>query len=411
MIRKLQYKFIGISTVAILIVMAALLILVNRMFYRNAVSEIYYALEFIAENDGELPEDFTTRMIHKYGDMTVELRYQLRYFSVWIGNDGTTIESVNLEHIYAVSEKEAGEFAKKALSLGRERGRMKGEDASYCYLVTDRDNMKLVVFMDYSRDLHTVEELRRFSIWFSLVCLGFFLIVISALSRRAIKPVIRNIENQKQFITNAGHELKTPLAIISANTEVLEMMEGENEWTRSTMNQVQRLSGLVNNLITLAKMGELEKEEVTQVDFSSLADAAASDFRLIAEQKNIKLEKSIEPELGVRGVESHLGELINILLDNAVKYCDEKGIVSVNLTKRTRHKGVAFTVSNTYSDGEKADCGQFFDRFYRGDISHNSEKAGYGIGLAMAEGFVKECKGKIAADFKDGVITFRVTLP
>ena len=410
MIRKLQYKFVAISTAAIMIVMAALLILVNQMFYQNAVSEMFRALELIAENDGVIPEQYGSRKLRGY-DNAIEFRYQLQYFSAWVKEDNTTVDKVQLHNIPSVSEDDAENYARQVLAEGKERGRIKGNNASFCYLISDKDNMKLVVFMDYSRDLHAVEELNRFSFWFSLVCLGFFIVVVSFLSRRALKPVIRNMENQKQFITNAGHELKTPLAIISANTEVLEMMEGENEWTRSTMNQVHRLTGLVNNLITLAKMGEQQEESSSDIDFSSCVESVVSDFRTIAGQNHIKLEKNIITCLKVKGIESHMKELVNILCDNAVKYCDEEGTVTVELAKRSIGKGIVLIVSNTYSDGEAVDYSRFFDRFYREDASRSNEKAGYGIGLAMAEGFAEECKGKISVSYKDKVITFRVILP
>jgi len=137
MIRKLQYKFIAISGVAIMIVMASLLILINRMFYRNAVSESFFALEYIAENDGELPDNYNRHMIRKFGNMTVELKYQLRYFSVWIDRDGSAICGTNLDHISnsAISEEEAGKDALTVISRGKERGILKGENAIYCLAV------------------------------------------------------------------------------------------------------------------------------------------------------------------------------------------------------------------------------------------------------------------------------------
>ncbi len=413
MIRKLQYKFIAISAAAIVIVMASLLILVNQMFYRNAVSESFYALEYIAENDGELPDNYNRHMVRKFGNMTVELKYQLRYFSVWVDRDGSAISGMNLDHISrsAVSEKEAGTYAQTVISRGKERGIMKEKNAVYSYLVSDKEDKQLVVFMDCSKDMHSVEGLHRFSLWFSLVCLGFFLIVVSVLSRRAIRPVIRNMENQKQFITNASHELKTPLAIISANTEVLEMMEGENEWTRSTMSQVERLNGLIHDLIRLAKMGEVEKDEISEVDFSSAAEKTARDFKLLAEKNQLSLEYDITPGLKVRGVREHLVELVHILCDNAVKYCDEGGMIQVLYKKRSHHKGTLLTVSNTYAEGADIDYSLFFDRFYRADISHSSGKSGYGIGLSMAEGIVEESRGKIYVEYKGDRICFCVQFP
>lgn len=411
MIRKLQYKFIAISGISVLIIMAVLLFMINGMFYGYLLYDSFKALEYIAENDGELSKDTSMSITHKHGNRIINLRYQLMYFSVWIDDQENIIKNTNLSHAEWLSEEEAVQMAYEALSEGNDKGIIRGDKASNCYLITDRGEDRLIVFLDCTQDFETVRNLRRFSLWFSLICLAVFLIIVSALSRRVIQPVIRNMESQKQFITNAGHELKTPLAIISANTEVLEMMEGENEWTKSIMNQVQRLDKLVKNLIILARMGETEAGEIKEVDFSALVEAAADDFATVADQKGLRMEKEIEAGLMVKGAKDHLSELINILCDNAVKYCDEEGLIKLGLGKRPYHRGILFEVSNSYAGGDQLDCSRLFERFYRGDTSHSSEKTGYGIGLAMAEGFVEECKGKIAASYKEGMITISVIIP
>lgn len=411
MIRKLQYKFIAISGISILVVMVVLLFTINEMFYAHALHQAYNALEIIADNNGDLPEGDSKTITHKIGSRIVSLRYQLLYFSVWTDEEGKTVQNVDLDHSERVSKEEAAWLASQAVSEGKDKGIVKGDKASYCYLVSERSDGKLLVFMDCSWDLRAVKELRSFSLWFSLGCFALFLIVVSALSRKAIAPVIRNMEIQKQFITNAGHELKTPLAIISANTEVLEMMEGENEWTRSTMNQVERLDRLIANLITLSRMGEIEDVEIQEVDFSALLETAVKDFATLADQKKLRFDTQIEAGLRVKGIQDHLGELIYILCDNAIKYCDENGVVRIQLRKRPYLRSILLEVSNSYADGDNIDTSRLFERFYRGDTSHSNEKSGYGIGLAMAEGFVEECKGKISASYKEEMITFSVIFP
>ena len=448
MIRKLQYKFIGISCAAVIIVMASLLIMLNQMFSSNILRQNYRVLTRIADNDGVLPdeygnshrsreadaeadtkgdidydtdgdsdedaedadrEDYNERLMREHLDA---IHNQVQYFSVWMDPDDQSVKRINLDHFENISESEAEEYAAKVMSGREDKGVIREEGAHpLCFLTRDLDEERIIVFMDCSWDYESVRALRRFSLWFSLVCLVFFLIVVSALSRRAIRPVIRNMENQKQFITNAGHELKTPLAIISANTEVLEMMEGENEWTRSTMNQVDRLNRLVRNLIVLARMGETSEEEVMEVDFSAAVTKAAEDFASLAGQKGLLLKSRIEPGLTVKGRESHLTELINILCDNALKYCDDQGEVSIDLYRKSMLKGIVFEVSNSYAQGNKEECSRFFERFYRGDRSHNSKKEGYGIGLSMAEGFVREARGKITADYRDGKVVLTVIFP
>ena len=222
---------------------------------------------------------------------------------------------------------------------------------------------------------------------------------------------MRNMENQKAFITNAGHELKTPLAVIKADTEVLEMSSGANEWTRSISNQVDRLTVLVGNLITLAKMGELDKEDLSEVNFSECVKESSDNYRVVISNQGKTLKTEITDNVKVKGIRDGLTEIVNILLDNAQKYCDEKGMIAVELTHTRKNSGAKLIVSNDYAKGKDIDYTKFFDRFYRGDTSHNSGDAkdsGYGIGLSMAEGFVEEFGGKIAADFRDGRISFTV---
>lgn len=238
------------------------------------------------------------------------------------------------------------------------------------------------------------------------------MLIVSVLSKRALRPFIRNMENQKRFITNAGHELKTPIAIISANTEALALISGQNEWTDNILKQVSRLSKLINDLITLAKVGEASPQDVvlTEVNLTPIVRSAADSFRPVVADAGKIMETDAEDDITARAEMRFFGELVNILLDNAVKYCDDGGLIHVSLTTRKNGKGAVLAVSNDYKEGGHIDYSRFFERFYRGDTSHNSAKAGYGIGLSMAEDLTKLMKGKISVRWEKGVITFQVEL-
>jgi len=183
------------------------------------------------------------------------------------------------------------------------------------------------------------------------------------------------------------------------------MMHGEDEWNRSTMNQVDRMTGLINDLVLVAKAEEQEdKKELSVIDASETVKKAVDDFSSVAEKNGIKLAQEIADGVSLKMNPDLLTQLAVILTDNAVKYCDENGTVTVKLVQKG--KGIRLAVSNNYAEGGGVDYSKFFDRFYRKDESHNIDKGGYGIGLSIAEGIVSKYNGSINVSWKDGVITF-----
>jgi hypothetical protein len=241
-----------------------------------------------------------------------------------------------------------------------------------------------------------------------MISMLLLLLLLIGFANRAVAPLARNIESQKMFITNASHELKTPLAIISANTEVLEMTEGKNEWTESTMEQVKRMTELISHLITLSKLQEKDEIVLTDVSISEVTEKVAAEFRILAEQKGLTYETEIAKDRTVKADQGGLRELTSILIDNAVKYCTEGGTVRVALEPKLH--GTMLSVANTYPEKEGVDYSKFFERFYREDQSHNSEKKGFGIGLSMAKHFTEMFRGKISVGYKNGMIIFTVVL-
>ena len=230
-------------------------------------------------------------------------------------------------------------------------------------------------------------------------------VIIRIFSNFAIRPEIRNAENQKKFITNASHELKTPLAVIRANTELEMMMHGEDEWNRSTMNQVDRMTGLIQNLVMIARADEkANKEDMAETDVSKVVSDTADTFLPVATQSGKSMRKEISEGVTMLTNEAHIRQLVSLLVDNAIKYCDDGGEIGVLLSQKG--KGVRIEISNSYAEGGSQDYSRFFDRFYRQDESHNIDKGGYGIGLSIADSLVRRYKGKIDVSWKDGVISF-----
>ncbi|SNU05299.1 hypothetical protein SAMN06297422_103156 [Lachnospiraceae bacterium] len=390
-----------------LLVLGMVLFLVNMITYRNALIEVFNTLEFISKHsDSYLDESELIKF--KDFEITPETQYETRYITVTVNDDNGLI-NYNNEHIAAIDESEIEEFISFVTVSRRQRGIFVYDGLTYAFMkVRQKQGNVKITIMDCTRNLSMVHFFVKFSFYIGALSILLLILLLSIFARKAVQPMVRNIEAQKQFITNASHELKTPLAVISANTEVIEMMSGKNEWTESTIKQVNRMSELISQLVVLSKLEEREDIVLTEVNISDEVNKVLTSFRSVAETQGKKLETSVTDGIIVKADEKGIHELINILMDNAVKYCDEEG--TVKLTLNQKGKSAVLTVSNDYADGEGEDYSKFFDRFYRADESHNSEKKGYGIGLSMADSLVRMFKGKINVSYKKPQITFTVIL-
>ena len=328
-----------------------------------------------------------------------EVMYSLRYFTVIYLND----EPIEVLHLNEMDESDAiaiAEFVKSEAGDAQS-----GKVGNYAFKTKTAGNSSALVLMNIENELANVRRVGNITLTLSIFGSLLALIVVRILSKIAIRPEIRNAENQKKFITNASHELKTPLAVIRANTELEMMMHGEDEWNRSTMNQVDRMTGLIQNLVMIAKADEkANKEDMSQTDVSECVSGTADTFLPVATQSGKNLTKDIPEGITMLAHESHIRQLTSLLVDNAIKYCDDGGTIDVALAQKG--KGVKLTVSNHYAEGENVDYSRFFDRFYRQDESHNIDKGGYGIGLSIADSLVRQYKGKIDVSWKDGMISF-----
>ncbi|WP_304948190.1 sensor histidine kinase [Streptococcus sinensis] len=411
MFRKLRVRFILIASVAVTGILFFLVGALNSVRFLQTTGEIQAVLNILSDNQGEFPSVQATAQALDNDRISIDTIYQYRYFSAVFNEDGTVYSS-NLNNISNLSQEQALKSAKSVVKQHRKNGIFTIGGQYYSYQVTrdSRTKRYLAVVLDSTKYLEDRNDFLWVSIRSALYSVIFFIVVISVVSSWAIRPYVRNYEKQKRFITNAGHELKTPLAIISANTELQELMTGENEWTESTKDQVNRLSNLINQMVSLARLEEQPDIALVDVDFSSLVQKAAQDFKSVAEKAGKDYHIRVQDGIHVKASQDELYELVSILIDNACKYCDEDGQIFVTLTKAKRRKRARLIVSNSYADGKNVDYSRFFDRFYREDESHNHKQAGYGIGLSMAESLVNLFKGKIAASYKKGFISFTILI-
>ena len=400
MIRKLRRRFIAIAMASIVTVLAAVLVGINVVNYIDVQTETGEILALLQENNGSFPSSDDLP-----GTVSPETSESSRYFTVFYYRmTGRYI--VDVSHITAVSSEQAETFAAELI----EKQKRDGFVGSYRFTTTEYADGVLYIFLDCSSELSSF----RVFLWASVIigaigCVVIFFL-IWLLSRLAFRPVAESYEKQRQFITDAGHEIKTPLTIIDANCEILEMTEGENEWTRSIRNQVKRLTEMTENLVYLSRMEE-NPERMQKVDFS-LTDAVmetAEPFVPLAETRGKVLV--IEAERGVSycGDESSVRKAVSILLDNAVKYASEGGTIRIAL--KTAGQSRIISVENPAEGIAPGRHDEFFDRFYRADSSRNSSTGGHGIGLSIAKAVAEAHGGKIACRSEDGkTVVFTLVL-
>lgn len=341
----------------------------------------------------------------KYGDrFSPETPFQTRYFSVVVENGEIT--SYNLDNIAAVDEEEANTYASEILKDGSNLG----FTDIYRYKLVINDDGERIIFVDCRQELEAFRNTLIYSVGVSLI--GFLVVFMLVLfwSKKIFKPVAESYEKQKRFITDASHEIKTPLTIIDANTEVIEMVSGESEWTRNTRDQVKRLTALTNQMVALSRLDENpEPREKAEFNLSDVAYEVIDHFTSLSEVKGKKINADIQNGIIYTGDENSIRQLISILVDNAMKYAVSSEAIDITL-KRDGRK-VRFTLRNLAEGMEEGDQRMLFERFYRPDSSRNSETGGSGIGLSLAKSIVESHKGKITAKCdRNGYITFQIIL-
>ena len=353
------------------------------------------SLNILAENDGEFSKTIDKSDIEILKNrLTPKITLSNRFFAVKTDIEQNVI-TVNTVDLYLTSSKDAVEYAKKALKTGKTTGYID----RFKYKIKKTDYGLLIVFIDLSSDFDNFYYTLKNSFLISFVVLILVFVISFLLSKKVVSPMVKAYEKQKSFITDASHELKTPLAIINTNTDVIEMENGASKWTLSIHKQVERLNELVKNLISLAK---LEEEEIQKTNFS-LSDIIyeiSNDYEEVCKNINRELKLNIEKNIQINADEKLIRKLITILIENAVKYSKENTQIKLNLEKQ--NKKIIFTIENEADNLKIKKYDELFERFYRADFSRNRKTGGYGIGLSIAQSIAIKHKTKIQAESLDG---------
>lgn len=428
MLKKVRWRFIGSAMAAFSAVILTLLLVLNIWNYRSVSRQQDDALEMLLniENGEEAAPDMADRanMPENPGGMEIvdepdgpavpppdswrqfsrEVRYSFRYFSVRYAADGT-LQDVNCTSVASISEQTAKQYAAAVLA-GK---KLSGYYAGYRFHVQSAADGTTVIFLNSERELQAIRSLLLLTAAITCGCLLVVFALVLLFSRRAISPYLRNLSVQKQFITNAGHELKTPLTAISTSADVLAMEYPGDEWAENIQAQSARLARLIADLVTLSRLDE-ENPFPEKAEFS-LSDAVweiAEPFSSLAAAKGKRYAQKIEDGILLTGDRQAVQQMVSILLDNAVKYSDESGEISLCVSKCG--KKAQIQVFNTCSGADKLDASRLFDRFYRADESHSSAVGGTGIGLSIARATVEAHGGRIRAEIENGGIRFTALL-
>lgn len=348
----------------------------------------------MSEEPPPLPDEQPPEELHKFDVST--------FYSVALDSDGNVLEVQNDSGtMYTDETLEA--YAREIADSGKETGKIK----NLTYLAVQKDGYTLVAFIDNAIMQGGMATVFRNTLIFGGVAVLAVFVVSIFLAKRIVAPLEENFQKQKQFISDAGHELKTPVSVVSANAELLSREIGENRWLANIQYENERMGSLVKQLLDLAKT-ESVAPQTERLDFSRIVSGELLPFESVAFEEGLTLVSDIDDGVFLNGDGGRLKQLTSILIDNAIRHSKKGG--SVKVTLKAEHGAAKLSVVN---DGEPIPPEQqkhIFERFYRVDAAR-SDDGHFGLGLAIAKAITESHKGKIALSCYDGKIEFAVTLP
>lgn len=388
-----------ITMLSVAAVMLLLSLTINIANYVSVDRELTQMLRMISNNQGRVPlfppGEKPDGMPKKPSD--IEAPYSTRYFVLRYSGDGELI-AADLKNIAAVTEDNTDKYLAIAVNHGEGFGYTKG----YRYYVVRNDEDKyMAIFLDCGSKLRSVATFAAYSVAAMVACTTLVYVLILLMSHKAIEPVVKASEKQKQFITDASHELKTPITVIATSLKVLEMDIGKQKWIDKARAQTEKLTELVNSLVALSKMDEETSPLIfSEFNISDALKETAESFADFALSQGHELKIAIDEGIVYRGDEYAIRQLASIIIDNAVKYAGDGSDIEFSLEKAKN--GVIIKTSNKCEGIEKGDCSKLFDRFYRQDESRSAGTGGFGIGLSIARSIAEGHCGTAVAKSDDG---------
>ncbi len=258
----------------------------------------------------------------------------------------------------------------------------------------------------------TISDIKKSVVW-AVVAYGISIVIVffvsNEISKAIVKPIKETFDKQTEFISDASHELKTPLAVIRANVDVIEKETGKTKWITYVQNEVDSMSKLINELLLLSKIDSVGKsKDIEQINVSEELELISSAFESMAYEKNIKYETDIKEDILFNIDKEDLKHISSTLIDNAIKHTNGNNCVKINLSKEK--DGFKLEVKNQGEEIPKSERERIFERFYRVDKARNREEKRYGLGLSICKATVEKYKGTIDIDYKDGYTIFKVKI-
>lgn len=407
MLQKLRRRFIAVAMSIVLGLELILFLSINGINFLGVKSRADHMLDFLLKFEGVFPIE--RKFLEEYY-WNPELYYTTRYFTVRVTPDNK-IAAVDTEHIAAVTPDQAMALSEHIILSSS----CYGLNGRYLYKMTQlrQSGVKLLVFLDVGSSLERMSFLLTMTaaILGGFAALTFILLVI--FSGRAVRPFVENEKRQQQFIHDAGHELKTPLSIISADVDVLELTSGKNNWTESMRRQIARLKSLIERLLILARYEEMPEGGLVKTDLFSEARTVLSQFDSVLAGKRITLAcPREEGAIFLSAKPGAVRDLFFILFDNLAKYAPEGGNAELSVTLEGRF--CRLSLKNDAPDFRPGDEKHIFERFYRGDPSRARQTAdpgGSGIGLSIAKRIAESSGGSIWAEYSAGTLTINARFP
>ncbi len=422
MIRQLKRRVVIAAMISVTVVLIFIIGSINVLNYYNIINDLDGILYDIHRLDGEFPEeeeepadedDSLIGKIVKIIQFSPNESYKDSYFTM-------TYREGSFGNFVHVDGSRGTELGKKALDHKNQRGFVFELAGIYRYYVDEAyvsdeaedvlTDYTRITFIDATITMQYYYTFFGLSLTVSIVSLLIIFIMMMIFAQNIIAPIAESYEKQKRFITDAGHDIKTPITVIDADREILEMDIGENEWLDDIKRQTKRLTKLTNDLIYLSRMEEgTDIKELSSFSLSVVCQEEADSFSAVAMKRELDIEGDIEENIDINGSEEDLRKLLAILFDNAIKYAKEGSKISIKVRKHGRLATV--TISNVAENMTEEQCKRMFDRFYRADASRASS-GGFGIGLAMAQAITLSHNGKITADLSDDkILSISVSLP
>lgn len=426
--RRLRRKFILVAMGAVTVVLTLIIAGINIVNYSHVCKMADARLDYILAGKGGIDWEDESRTdpgnggdasagmvadgnragarVGHFEGMTAESPFDTRYFTVTLA-EGQVVD-VNTDRIAAVGAKRASRIALRLYS----RGLTSGFSDNYRYTTTVQGDETTYVFVDCSRELSSFHSFLGASV--AISCIGWLavLAIVAVASGAVIRPMVESYSKQKRFITDASHEIKTPLAVIDTANEVQEIESGESEWTQSIHEQVARLTALTERLVFLARMDEGSAGfTMASIDLTEAVDKAAAPFESVAVSRGKRLSTSIATGVRTHADASAVTQVVELLLDNATRYASEGSVIELSLRAVSRGAGkgsAELVVSNVVDELPEGDLDRLFDRFYRADVSRSSKTGGSGVGLSVVRAIAEAHGGSATVSGHDHQIAFTV---